>query len=45
LVPHQALQEILKPFGGQITSGELVTVDSSQGHILSHSLYTRWTSD
>lgn len=45
LVPHQALQEILKPFGGHITSGELVTVDSSQGRILSHSLYSRWTSD
>jgi 23S rRNA (cytosine1962-C5)-methyltransferase len=45
LVPHQALEEVLKPFGGHFSSGELVTVDSSQGHILSHSLYTRWTSD
>jgi hypothetical protein len=39
------VQEIVKSFGGIVTSGELVTVDSSGGHILSHSLYTRWSSD
>jgi 23S rRNA (cytosine1962-C5)-methyltransferase len=45
LVPHQALQEIVSGFGGEITSGELVTVEKSRGRILSHALYTRWTSD
>jgi 23S rRNA (cytosine1962-C5)-methyltransferase len=45
LVPHQALQEIVSSFGGEITSGELVTVEKSRGRILSHALYTRWTSD
>ena len=45
LVPHQALQEIVKSLGGTITSGELVTVDQSQGHILSHAMYTRWSVD
>jgi 23S rRNA (cytosine1962-C5)-methyltransferase len=45
LVPHQALQEIISGFGGEITSGELVTVEKSRGRILSHALYTRWTSD
>lgn len=45
LVPHQALQEILKTFDGHINSGELVTVDQSHGHILSHSLFSRWTSN
>ena len=45
LVPHQAVQEIVANFGGQIESGELVTVDQSHGHILSHSLFTRWKSD
>jgi 23S rRNA (cytosine1962-C5)-methyltransferase len=45
LIPHQALQEIVKGLGGQLSSGELVTVDKSQGHILSHSLFSRWTSD
>ncbi len=45
LVPHQALQEIVKGLGGHITSGELVIVEKSQGRILSHSLYSRWTSD
>jgi 23S rRNA (cytosine1962-C5)-methyltransferase len=44
LVPHQALQETIAGFGGDVSSGELVTVDKSQGHILSHSLYTRWSS-
>ncbi len=43
LIPHQALGEIMKGFGGHITSGELVTVDQSQGHILSHSLFSRWS--
>ena len=45
LVPHQALQEIVSGFGGEITSGELVTVEKSRGRILSHALYTRWISD
>ncbi|MEA3325782.1 MAG: class I SAM-dependent methyltransferase [Chloroflexota bacterium] len=44
LVPHQALGEIVRGFDGHVTSGELVTVDSSQGHILSHSLYAHWSS-
>jgi 23S rRNA (cytosine1962-C5)-methyltransferase len=45
LIPHQALQEVVKDLGGHISSGELVTVDKSQGHILSHSLFSRWTSN
>lgn len=44
LVPHQAIQEIVKGFGGTIESGELVTVDKNGSHILSHSLYSRWSS-
>jgi len=45
LVPHQALQEIVSDLGGEITSGELVTVEKSKGRILSHALYARWRSD
>jgi 23S rRNA (cytosine1962-C5)-methyltransferase len=45
LVPHQALQEIIKDFGGTITSGELVSVDNSAGRILSHALFSRWSAD
>jgi 23S rRNA (cytosine1962-C5)-methyltransferase len=45
LVPHQAVQEIVKDLGGHVTSGELVTVGKGQGRILSHSLYSRWTSN
>lgn len=45
LVPHQAVQEIVKDFGGTIQSGELVTVDKSGSHILSHSLYSLWSSE
>ena len=44
LIPHQALGEIMKGLGGNITSGELVSLDKSQGHILSHSLFSRWSS-
>ena len=45
LVPHQAVQEIVKDFGGNVESGELVTVDKNGNHILSHSLYSRWSSE
>jgi len=45
LIPHQALQEVVKDYGGTITSGELVTVDQSHGRILSHAMYTRWSAD
>ncbi len=45
LVPHQALQAMISNKGGQVTSGELVTVDKSQGRILSHSLFARWSSN
>lgn len=45
LVPHQAIQEIVKNFDGTIESGELVTVDKNGNHILSHSLYSRWSSN
>lgn len=45
LVTHQALQEIMAPFGGTVASGELVTADQSRGRMLSHSIYSRWTSD
>ena len=45
LVPHQALQEIVCGYGGEITSGELVSVDKSKGHILSHSLFARWSAN
>jgi 23S rRNA (cytosine1962-C5)-methyltransferase len=45
LIPHQAVGEIMKGFGGTLDSGELISVDKSLGHILSHSLYTRWSSE
>lgn len=45
LVPHQALSEIVKDLGGQLTGGELVTVEKSRNRILSHALFTRWQSE
>lgn len=45
LVPHQALFEIVKDLGGQLTCGELVTVEKSRNRVLSHALFTRWQSD
>lgn len=45
LLPHQALQAIIGDLGGKISSGELVTVERSQGRILSHALFARWQSD
>ncbi|MFW5713267.1 MAG: class I SAM-dependent methyltransferase [Brevefilum sp.] len=45
LVTHQALKTITRHLGGRVTSGELVTMDKSQGNLLSHSIYSRWTLD
>jgi 23S rRNA (cytosine1962-C5)-methyltransferase len=45
LIPHQALHETVRGLGGQIDSGEVISVDRSQGHILSHALYSRWSMD
>jgi len=44
-VPHQALADILKELDGTLESGELVSIDQSQGHVLSHALFTRWTAN
>jgi len=45
LIPHQALQETISGFGGSLSSGEVISVDRSKGHILSHALYSRWSVD
>ena len=45
LLPYQAVKETLKGYGGTYDIGELVSIENSQGHILSHSLFTRWSSD
>ena len=41
LVPFQALQEIVGGTGN-LTCGELITVEESAGHVLSHALFARW---
>jgi len=38
----QALNEIMKGFGGKIDSGELVTREQSAGRLLSQAVYARW---
>lgn len=45
LVLHEALGEMVKGLGGELTCGELVTVEKSQGRILSHALFARWRAD
>jgi len=44
VIPYQAMLEIVKGRKGKITSGELITIEESGGHILSHALFSRWTS-
>ncbi len=41
LVAAQALKEIVGNTG-QLECGELITIEESAGHILSHALYARW---
>ncbi len=43
VVTHQAVEQIVGN-KGKLESGELVTTDESAGHILSHAIYTRWSS-
>jgi 23S rRNA (cytosine1962-C5)-methyltransferase len=38
----QALEEMMKKFGGRIDSGELVTREQSAGRLLSQAVYARW---
>lgn len=45
LMPYQALQGIVSDLGGEMTGGELVTVEQSRGRILSHALFARWQSE
>ncbi len=45
MVTHQALAEMMRDHSGHINSGELVTRDTSKGHILSHALFSRWSSE
>ena len=38
----QALEEMMKKFGGRTDSGELVTREQSAGRLLSQAVYARW---
>jgi 23S rRNA (cytosine1962-C5)-methyltransferase len=38
----QALEEVMKGFGGKVDSGELVTREQSAGRLLSQAVYARW---
>jgi len=42
LIPYQALQEVVGS-QGNLTCGELVTIEESANHVLSHALFARWT--
>ena len=43
VVTHQAIEQIVGK-KGKLESGELVSVDESAGHVLSHAIYTRWSA-
>lgn len=43
LVIHQAMQAMMQGLGGELYSGELVTVEQSAGRLLSHAIFTRWS--
>ena len=43
LVTHQAVEQIVGD-RGKFESGELVTKEESAGHMISHAIYTRWSS-
>jgi 23S rRNA (cytosine1962-C5)-methyltransferase len=41
----QAMDDMMKGFGGKIEMGELVTREQSAGRLLSQAVYARWSSD
>ena len=43
LLTHQAVEQIVGN-RGKLESGELVTKETSGGHMISHAIYTRWSS-
>jgi len=42
VVTHQAVEQMVGK-EGKLESGELVSVDESAGHVISHAIYTRWS--
>lgn len=43
VITHQAVEQMVGK-KGKLESGELVSVDESAGHVLSHAIYTRWSA-
>ena len=43
VVTHQAVEQMVGK-KGKLESGELVSIDQSAGHVLSHAIYTRWSA-
>ena len=43
VVTHQAVEQIVGKTG-KLESGELVSIDESAGHVISHAIYTRWSA-
>jgi 23S rRNA (cytosine1962-C5)-methyltransferase len=41
----QAMEDMMKDFGGKIEMGELVTREQSAGRLLSQAVYARWNSN
>ncbi len=44
LVVYQALQSLMTGKGGALSAGELVTVERSAGHLISHAIFARWSN-
>lgn len=45
VIAWQAMKALTTGLGGELTTGELITVEESAGHILSHALFSRWVSE
>ena len=41
----QAMEDMMRGFGGKIEMGELITREQSAGRLLSQAVYARWSSD
>jgi 23S rRNA (cytosine1962-C5)-methyltransferase len=42
LTVYYAMRELTAGLGGEVSAGELVTVEQSAGRILSNAIYARW---
>lgn len=43
VITWQAMKELTAGLGGELSAGELISIEESAGHVISHALFSRWS--